>query len=106
MTEDAEPRYEVVWPLSPKHGAGDALPERLDTLEGKVVAELWDYLYDGDRAYPLLREELNRRFPSTRFVEYPVFGNIHGPDELEVVERLPELLRDHGVDAVIVGVGH
>jgi hypothetical protein len=102
----SEPRYDVVWPLSAKADAGNTLPERLDTLDGKVIAELWDYLYEGDRAYPLLREELTRRFPSARFVEYPVFGNIHGPDELEVVARLPELLREHGVDAVICGVGH
>ena len=79
---------------------------RLDTLDGKVVAELWDYLYEGDRAYPLLREELMRRHPTARFVEYPVFGNIHGPDELEVVARLPDLLREQGADAVICGVGH
>jgi hypothetical protein len=103
---DREPTYEVVWPLSAKHGTDDALPARLDTLDGKVVAELWDYLYDGDRAYPLLREELTRRFPSARFVEYRAFGNIHGPDELEVVARLPEALAEHGVDAVICGVGH
>ena len=38
--------------------------------------------------------------------ETPVFGNIHGADELEVVRRLPELLRQHRVDAVICGVGH
>jgi hypothetical protein len=106
MSEHTEPRYDVVWPLSPKHDSSETLPDRLPSLEGKVVAELWDYLYDGDRAYPLLREELTRRFPTARFVEYPVFGNIHGPDELEVVERLPALLREHGVDAVICGVGH
>ena len=106
MTDPAEPSYDAVWPLAPKHGAGRCFPSASTRLEGKVVAELWDYLYEGDRAYPLLREELTRRFPSARFVEYPVFGNIHGPDELEVVERLPELLREHGVDAVICGVGH
>jgi hypothetical protein len=102
----SEPRYNVVWPSAPKHEADTALPERLDTLDGKVIAELWDYLYEGDRAYPLLREELTRRFPAARFVEYPTFGNIHGPDELEVVERLPDLLREYGADAVICGVGH
>ena len=101
-----EPAYDAIWPLGPKHAPSEKLPERLDTLSGKVVAELWDYLYEGDRAFPILRDELRKQFPNVTFVEFPVFGNIHGADELEVVGRLPETLAAHGVDAVICGVGH
>ncbi len=101
-----EPSYDVVWPLGPKASAGEPLGDRLEDLNGMVIAELWDYLYRGDDAYPLLRDALRARFPGAAFVEYPVFGNIHGADELEIVDRLPALLAEHGVDAVICGVGH
>jgi hypothetical protein len=101
-----EPTWDVVWPLGRQRADTVALPARLATLEGKVVAELWDWMYEGDRAFPIIEAAISERFPGVRFVSYEVFGDIHGADELEVVARLPELLRAHGVDAVIAGVGH
>jgi hypothetical protein len=101
-----EPTWEVVWPLGHQHTDTVAIPARLESLEGKVVAELWDWMYEGDRAFPIIESELAARFPGVRFVSYEVFGDIHGADELEVVAKLPELLRKHQVDAVIAGVGH
>jgi hypothetical protein len=106
MSEPVEPTYEVVWPLGPTRVEAMELPDRLPDLNGKVVAELWDWVYDGDRAFPILREELQRRYPDLRFVDYTHFGNIHGPDEHAVLAGLPELLRAYECDAVIVGVGH
>ena len=101
-----QPEFAVVWPLGTRSFERRPLPPRLDTLDGKVIAEVWDWMYEGDRAFPILREELTKRFPTVRFVDYTHFGNIHGHDEAEAVERLPELLREHGADAVIAGVGH
>jgi hypothetical protein len=99
-----EPTYEVVWPLGHKIPEMTALPARLPDLSGKVVAELWDWLYEGDRAFPIIRTELEARYPGISFVGYETFGNImQGP---AVTRRLPELFREHGVDAVITGVGH
>lgn len=113
MNEQAEPRYDVVWPLSPRRTA-ERLQDRLDTLDGKVIAELWNHMYgapgdshsEGDKAYPLLREELKRRHPGVRIIEHAQFGNIHGADELEIVANLPARLAELGVDAVISAVGH
>ena len=105
MSSGPEPTYDVVWPLGPKRAVAEALPGRLDTLDGKVIAELWDYMYGGDRAYPVLREELTRRFPAVRFISYGEFGDIHGHDEVALVAALPEVLRERGVDGVISGVG-
>jgi hypothetical protein len=113
MQQNGEPGFDVVWPLSPKHTA-EKLPDRLETLDGKVIAELWNHMYgapgdshsEGDKAYPLLREELKRRYPSLRIVEHAAFGNIHGADEIQVVAGLPQALKQHGIDAVISAVGH
>jgi hypothetical protein len=106
MTSRAsEPNYEVVWPLG-KHAYSTREPsERVTDLNGKVVGELWDYLFRGEEIFPILREQLTARFPGIRFVTHEVFGNVHGPRQRELVARVPELLRAHGVDAVISGIG-
>ena len=38
-------------------------------------------------------------------VGYDVFGNIHGPDEAQVVGEIPSIIAARGVDAVVAGVG-
>ena len=75
MAEHGEPQYEVVWPLGARVVEGGSLPPRLDGLDGKVIAELWDWMFEGDRAFPIIREELRRRFPDVQFVDYTHFGN-------------------------------
>ena len=102
----SDQHFDAVWPLGPRATISERFTDRLDTLDGKVIAELWDYLYEGDRAFPILRDALHARYPNATFVEYPIFGNIHGTDELEVVASLPETLAAHGVDGVLIGVGH
>jgi hypothetical protein len=82
-----------------------SLPPRLDTLDGKVVAELWDWLFQGDRAFPILREELVRRHPDVSFVKYTEFPDINA-DEATLADTLPGLLRRVGANAVVAGVGN
>ena len=72
---------------------------------GKVIGELWDYLFRGEDIFPILREELTKRFPGIRFVTYDVFGNVHGPKQLELVGKVPDLLKQYEVDAVISAIG-
>jgi len=79
--------------------------ERLETLNGKRVAFLWDYLFRGDELFPVLAEQLQTRFTGLEIVDYTEFGNLHGADEKERVGRLPDDLRSRGVDAVVSGMG-
>lgn len=106
MTTSMEPHYEVVWPLGKKARGDETFTPRLNDLNGKVIAEVWDWMYRGDESFPLVREELKRRYPDITIIEYPVFGDIHGVDEVEAVERVSRLLVEHGCDGVIVGIGH
>jgi hypothetical protein len=102
-----EPKFDVVWPLGKLRLDGTSnFPAPLASLDGKTVGELWDWLYKGDSLFPIVREELRKHYPNIKFVEYPVFGNIHGPDEADLVRHLPERMSELGCDAVIVGVGH
>ncbi len=96
--------YEVVWPRGRKTVEVTSLAERLQSLEGKTIALIWDYLFRGDEIFPVLEAELGKRFPGIKFVNYDVFGSTHGHDEGEVIAQLPEKLKEHGADAVISGM--
>ena len=97
--------YRVVWPRGVKTAGVRPLAKRLDSLEGKTVCELWDYVFRGDEIFPLLRDALRERYPSVRFVGYEEFGSTHGDREREILEGLPDRLRELGADAVISGMG-
>ena len=97
--------YDVVWPLGRPAYQTRSPNARVPDLRNKVVAEAWDYLFRGEEIFPILREELAAQFPGVRFVTYDVFGNLHGPQQRELIARVPDLLRQHGVDAVISAIG-
>ena len=94
----------VLWPRGRRTVTARPVAPRLETLAGKTVAQLWDDLFRGDEIFPILEEELGRRFPGVRFVRYDTFGSTHGRHEGKVLAELPEMLRRHQVDAVISGM--
>src|ERR1043166_3394833 len=96
--------YEVYWPRSPRQTNAKSLAARVDTLEGKTVAQLWDDLFRGDEVFALLEEGLKARFPGVKFVSWREFGNTHGNNEREIVAALPERFKALGVDAAISGM--
>jgi hypothetical protein len=101
----AQLRYDVVAPLGPS--AAECIPPSapLVDLNGKTVAELWDYVFKGDQMFPIIRRALLERYPDVTFVPFETFGNTHGSDEERVIKALPERLRQLGCDAVISAVG-
>jgi hypothetical protein len=62
-------------------------------------------MFRGEELFPVLAQELTRRFPNSEIVNYDAFGHIHGPDEKAIVQQLPDNLRRHRIDAVVVGNG-
>ncbi|HYC47821.1 MAG TPA: hypothetical protein VED01_20310 [Burkholderiales bacterium] len=96
--------YEAYWPRSPRQQLMRELAPRLDTLEGKTVAQLWDELFKGDVVFDLLEEGLKQRYPGVNFVSWRVFGSTHGGKEREVLAALPGRLKALGVDAVVSGM--
>ena len=97
--------YEVVWPGGRSTVTGAKLAKRVNTLDGMVVAELWDWVFKGDIMFEAFRRELPKRFPGIKLISWEEFGEIHGPNEKKVLAALPQKLKDFGVDAVICGVG-
>lgn len=100
-----ELRYDAVWPRSARGVQRRRVAERLDGLAGRRIAFLWDYVFRGDEVFPVLARELRARFDGVEIVGFETFGNLHGADERERVGRLPDDLRDRGVDAVVSGMG-
>jgi hypothetical protein len=96
--------YEAYWPRSARQQRMRQLAPRLESLEGRTVAQLWDQLFKGDVVFELLEEALKARFPGIKFVSWRDFGSTHGGEEKEVLARMPQRFRELGVDAVISGM--
>lgn len=97
--------YEVHWPRSPRQVKGRRLSPRLSTLNGRTVAQFWDFIFSGDKVFEALEEGIRARYPDVRFVSWREFGNTHGADERRILESLPRRFRELGVDAAISGMG-
>ena len=104
MDERREPTYEVVWPRGPLATRSRPAAPRLASLQGTRIAFAWDHMFRGDELFPVLAEELRRRF-DVEIVSYEAFGNLHGPHERELVAALPDALAMHRVDGVVSGNG-
>ncbi|MFC1862065.1 hypothetical protein ACFLT4_01990 [Chloroflexota bacterium] len=100
-----ETGFEVLWPRGKKAVEEAHLARRLDTLEGKTVGLLWDWVYRGEEIFPVIEKELAKRYPGIKFVGYKVFGTTHGGEEAENIAALPDKFRENKCDAVISGVG-
>jgi len=96
--------YEAYWPRAARQQRTRALAPRLETLEGKTVAQLWDYLFKGDQVFELLEAGLKARYPGVKFVSWREFGSTHGGEEKVALAALPARFKELGVDAVISGM--
>lgn len=104
MKNNHESQYEVVWPLAKR--AVHLRKERsgLVDLNGITICEIWDSIFNGDKMFKVIRDELNSRYAGLNFVGWEKFGNIHGPDHQAVLSKLEDKLKYYKCDAVIVGV--
>ena len=97
--------FEVVSPLGRLVSKAVDLAPPLADLNGKTICELWDWVFKGDKMYPIINEELRKRFPAIKIIGHETMGDTHGNDAREFIAKLPDLLRRHGGDAVISAVG-
>ena len=93
--------YEVVWPSGERKQTMRPLAKRLDTLNGKTVAQLWDFLFAGDEVFAVLEESMRARYPGVKFVSWREFGSTHAVNEKELLASLPQRFKELGVDAAI-----
>ena len=94
-------QYAVVWPCGERRLKVRPLAKRLDTLNGKTVAQLWDFLFAGDEIYDALEVKLRETYPQVNFVSWREFGSTHSINEREILASLPQRFKELGVDAAI-----
>ena len=70
--------YEVLWPRAERQVKRKTLATRLDSLEGKTVAQLWDFIFRGDAVFDALEGGLKARYAGINFISWRDFGNTHG----------------------------
>ena len=93
--------YEVVWPCGERKQALRPLSKRLNTLNGKTIAQLWDYLFAGDEVFAALEGKLRAQYPEVKFVGWREFGSTHAVNEKELLASLPRRFKELGVNAAI-----
>ncbi len=93
--------HEVVWPCGERRQKLRPLAKRLDTLDGKTIALLWDYLFAGDVVFAAIEDKLREQFAGVKFVSWREFGSTHAVNEKELLASLPQRFRELGVDAAI-----
>jgi len=100
-TKSQDGIYDVVWPSGERRLKTRPLAKRLDSLNGKTVAQLWDYLFAGDEVFEALEEELAKTYPDVKWVSWREFGSTHAVNEKELLASLPARFKELGVDAAI-----
>ena len=74
---------------------------RLKDLNGKTIGEISNSIWETDRTFPLIREELRKRFPKVKIIPYNEFvGTRAQCEDLEYVARM---VREKDCQAVIAG---
>lgn len=101
MAKTSNGLYDVVWPCGERRLKLRPLAKRLDTLSGKTVAQLWDFLFAGDEVFTALEEKLREQYPDVKFVSWREFGSTHAVNEKELLASLPQRFKDLRVDAAI-----
>ncbi len=96
-----EMTYDVVWPSGERKQKMRPLAKRFDTLNGKTIAQLWDFLFAGDEVFTALEAEIAKTYPDVKWVSWREFGTTHGVNEKELLASLPQRFKELGVDAAI-----
>ena len=98
--------------ISPAGGAAvkvSAIAPRLDDLNGKTVAEVWNGVFKGDITYPVIRKLLQAKFPRIKIIPYTEFYHLPGSDvpahQRELARETVAKARALGCDALISGNG-
>ncbi len=99
----------VISPIGAEAVEQKNLAKRLDTLNGKVVAEVWNEDFKGDIMFPIYRELLKERFPGVTIVPYTDIprASLKGTPsyQKEVLDSIMAALKAKGADAIITGNG-
>ncbi|MBI2906518.1 MAG: hypothetical protein HYX92_02550 [Chloroflexi bacterium] len=101
--------YEVLSPLGePTVAKAHAVP-LISDLKGKTVVMVWNGVFKGDVAFPMIQELLYQRYPGIKVIPYTEFPlqRVTGPTQqlLDRTRTTVDMAVAKGCDAIITGVG-
>jgi hypothetical protein len=72
----------------------------LSELAGKTICELSDGAWGDYRTFPLIRELLQKQFPTVKIIPYTQFPV--GGDKFDI-DEIGKIIKDKGCQAAIIG---
>jgi len=77
---------------------------RLADLHGKTICELSDGTWEDHRTFPLIRELLQKQYPTAKFIPYTDFPHGSGSGGyLMDDDKVADMVKKRGCQAVITG---
>ena len=99
----------VFSPVGQPRAQTNGIAQRLDSLEGKTIGEVYNHHFKGDQMFGLYRELLKQRYPGIRIVPYTDLpASFVGGDPAthrRVAQEVAALAKEKGCDALITGNG-
>jgi hypothetical protein len=74
---------------------------RLDNLDGKTICEVWNDAWEGERTFPLIRELLQKQFPTAKIIPYSEV--VEGEKAIQNLKYVAQQVQEKGCEAAIVG---
>jgi hypothetical protein len=105
LTNEAIAADPVTLTVSNPGGASEVtklFSPRLANLHGKTICELTNDSWEDKRTFPLIRELLQKMYPTAKFFPFTKFPKYIGKREM-VAKDVGKALKTAGCDAVIVG---
>ena len=99
-SENAGPvTLDVLNPVAARQ-VGELHAPRLTDLHGTTICELSNAAWEAMRTFPVIREQLQKQFPTMKIIPYTEFPI--GSTYIDVAD-IGETLREKGCQAVITG---
>jgi hypothetical protein len=74
---------------------------RLPDLNGKTICEMWNGMWQSDRTFSLIRQLLQKQFPTVKIIPYTDLPRASSSGDLD--PTMIAALKAKGCQAVIVG---
>ena len=95
--------FEVLYPCGGEVAETTPFAKRLGSLEGKTICELSNAGWEHDRIFPVIRELLQKRFPTANIIPYDELPLGRGRAGIDSDEAADAVLKK-GCDAVVTGM--
>ena len=102
--------YQVVWPSSRVYVPDVQLAPRVEDMNKAVLLELNHMHYRGVEIFPILREELKRRYPGITILPWDTLGDFRDIRNFEGYEAekwpgMKDFIKRNHITAAVGGMG-